>query len=120
MGDIGDRLAEIEARLMFTNDGQTDTDDVPALLAGLRGVLALHERVTRWGNEDYSISQDRYDDERDDVEDGLTPFDVCAECFRIEQTSDQHDGAECEHAVLDGLWPCPTAAAITAALGVTP
>lgn len=83
-------------------------------------VEALHECVTRWGNEDYSISQDAYDDTDLDDLASLTAFDVCAECFRIEQTSDQHDGNECEHAVLDGLWPCSTVRAIAAALGVTP
>ena len=74
--------------------------DLPRALDALEAVLALHRREERWGYEDYSI--DAY----------LTAFDVCVECSRVEQSIEQRDGV----AVLEGLWPCPTAAAIEAAL----
>ena len=38
--------------------------------------------------------------------DTLARFDVCAECFRVEQSIEQGD----ERSVLEGLWPCPTVA----------
>ena len=77
----------------------------------LAEVRALHRQVTRWTERDgeYSISQADYDDSPEDYA-HLEPFDVCAECFRIEQTPEQHDEIECSgHAVLEGLWPCKTA-----------
>ena len=35
---------------------------------------------------------------------------VCVECYRVEQSIEQRDGV----AVLEGLWPCPTARALDA------
>jgi len=85
-------------------------------IAALRGVLALHRTETRWGDDDgeYSLSQEDYDDSPEDYT-HLNAFDVCAECFRIEQSPEQHDD-ENPHAVCEGLAPCPTLRAIASAL----
>ena len=79
-------------------------------------VRALHACEARWGNEDYSIDADEYaarKAENDEVDAGwdldtLARFDVCAECYRIEQSIEQH----VDVAVLEGLWPCPTIQAL--------
>ena len=83
--------------------------DIPRLLDTLDKIKALHRRVTRWGSEDYSISADDYSYSPGDYA-GLSDFEVCAECYRVEQTPDQHDG-ECLHSALESLWPCDTARA---------
>ena len=93
-------------------------DERDALAAKLDAVRALHHREVRWGNEDYSIDAEEYADrktENDEVDagwglDALAAFDVCAECYRVEQSIEQRDGV----AVLEGLWPCPTARALDA------
>ena len=105
---IESRLAEVPA-LLAERD---------ALAAKLDAVRALHRREVRWGNEDYSIDAEEYADrktENDEVDagwglDALAAFDVCAECYRVEQSIEQRDGV----AVLEGLWPCPTARALDA------
>ena len=108
---IESRLAEVPA-LLAERD---------ALAAKLDAVRALHRREVRWGNEDYSIDAEEYADrktENDEVDagwglDALAAFDVCAECYRVEQSIEQRDGV----AVLEGLWPCPTARALDAETG---
>ena len=108
---IESRLAEVPA-LLAERD---------ALAAKLDAVRALHHREVRWGNEDYSIDAEEYADrktENDEVDagwglDALAAFDVCAECYRVEQSIEQRDGV----AVLEGLWPCPTARALDAETG---
>ncbi len=80
-------------------------------------VRALHTCEARWGNEDYSIDADEYaarKAENDEADAGwgldtLARFDVCAECYRIEQSIEQRDDGV---AVLEGLWPCPTIQAL--------
>jgi hypothetical protein len=125
--DVMDGEPNMVADLEYDAIGGPDAEFIaasrtllPQAVAAIEAVQALHERVTRWGNDDYSISQDAYD--TGDYEDwtSLEAFDVCAECFRIEQTPDQHDGADCEHTILEGLWPCSTVRAITAALDGAP
>ena len=75
-------------------------------------VRALHCREVRWGDEDYSIDAEEYAERRaenDEALDALDRFDVCAECYRIEQSIEQRDDGV---AVLEGLWPCPTIRAL--------
>lgn len=76
--------------------------------AAIDRVRALHVKVTRWGDDEgeYSLDQEDYDDSPEDHE-HLNAFDVCAECFRIEQSPEQH-GDGMPHAIFEGLWPCAT------------
>jgi hypothetical protein len=97
--------------------------DIPRLLAALDAVLALHKPETRWTHPDWMGSFDTieeaagYDEDEvigDEQKSQVDSFDICAECGRIESEQLSESGEEWGYR--EGLWPCPTVAAVVAAL----
>ena len=77
----------------------------------IQRVRKLHNKVTRWGNEDMSLSAEQYAEDGGSEEwPDLEPFDVCAECCRMESAEEQQDEWDVAH--LGCLWPCPTRMAL--------
>ena len=83
-------------------------DLVDALAARLEAVRELHRKVTRYGDDEYSIPADEYL-ETPDEHPGLEPFDVCAHCMDIETTV---QGDNVHWIGIESAWPCPTIQAI--------
>ena len=80
--------------------------------AAILRIRELHRKETRWGNDDWSMTEGEY------AEDGgaeewpnLEAFDVCIECCRIEMSPEQRDPMD-DIRVLEGLYPCPTIRAL--------
>lgn len=105
--------------------------DTARLLAAVKAVVALHEPERCWmpyeGAEvSYATEQEAIEAMEDCdlnqvamqaiAENGTPFFEVCAECRRVENGPCE---GECvrEMGYLTSLWPCPTVAAVVAALG---
>ena len=91
------------------------------LLAAVQAVTAIHKPVTLWmTHEDADISYQSKEDvlaERTDLTEGdLVPFELCGHCKMIEDSPCE---GECtmQAGYRESLWPCPTVAAVAAALG---
>ena len=78
----------------------------------IQRVRDLHRKVTRWGNEDMSISAEEHaENEAEGEWPELDPFDVCAECARIEMSAEQR-GDDHDLCYLESVWPCTTIKAL--------
>ena len=89
---------------------------LPQALNALQAVHNRHHKITRYGNDEYSISAEEYLESPEDYA-GLEPFDLCAECLEVEL---ELLVAQSEYPMSIGLrsaWPCPTVRAITDAIG---
>lgn len=95
--------------------------DQARILAAVQAVTGLHKPVTLWmAHEDADISYQSKEDvlaeRRDLTEADLVPFELCGHCKMIEDSPCE---GECtmQAGYRESLWPCPTVAAVAAALG---
>ncbi|MDQ1053192.1 hypothetical protein QE394_001120 [Arthrobacter sp. SORGH_AS 212] len=99
--------------------------NIERLTAALEAVLALHTPVKKWepyAEAGYSFNTreealraaGEEDLGRIAIEEGPQYFEVCKECGRVE--SDQLSEIGEEWGYRESLWPCPTVAAVEAAL----
>lgn len=89
------------------------TRERDAALAAVEVARKLHHKITRYGNDYYSISAESYEDDPSSYDD-LEPFDLCAECYEVERLICEEcgGGAPIGHR---SSWPCPTVAALDGA-----
>lgn len=100
---------------MTTNEELVDAlrAERDAALAAVEVTRKLHHKITRYGNDYYSISAESYEDDPSSYDD-LEPFDLCAECYEVERLICEEcgGGAPIGHR---SSWPCPTVAALDGA-----
>lgn len=127
------RIIGVERFRNFTNDLSLGEDkdtaefiaaaptDQAKLIAAIEAVAGLHTPVSLWmTHEDADISYQSKEDalaERTDLtEADLVPFELCSHCRKIEDSPCE---GECtmQAGYRESLWPCPTVAALTQALG---
>jgi hypothetical protein len=104
MSDLSSLLAPIREETEFEAASAAEASlqrNTARLLSALDAVLALHKSKTLWTHPNWTGSFDT--------------FDICAECGRI--GAGQLRKSREEWGYREGLWPCPTVAAVTAALG---
>lgn len=92
----------------------------PTIAAALRAateqvatVRNLHHKITRYGNDMYSIHAENYEDDPSSYED-LEPFELCAECYEVEKMICEECGGDAPIGHRSN-WPCPTVAALDGA-----
>lgn len=85
--------------------------DLETALARIAKVEALHHKITRYGNDMYSISDESYLDDPSSYED-LEPFYLCAECYEVEKLICEECGGDAPIGHRSS-WPCPTKRALT-------
>jgi hypothetical protein len=78
--------------------------------AKIAAIEALHVKITRYGNDYYSITQSDYEGDPSGYED-MEPFDLCAECYEVEKLICEECGGDCAIGHRSS-WPCPTVAAL--------
>jgi len=84
-----------------------------AALAAVEVTRKLHHKITRYGNDYYSISAESYEDDPSSYDD-LEPFDLCAECYEVERLICEECGGDAPIGHRSS-WPCPTVAALDGA-----
>ena len=81
-----------------------------AALAAVEVTRKLHHKITRYGNDYYSISAESYEDDPSSYDD-LEPFDLCAECYEVERLICEECGGDAPIGHRSS-WPCPTIQAL--------
>ena len=84
-----------------------------AAVAAVEVTRKLHHKITRYGNDYYSISAESYEDDPSSYDD-LEPFDLCAECYEVERLICEECGGDAPIGHRSS-WPCPTVAALDGA-----
>lgn len=106
--------AEVERQREINRRAELQTQGVEAerdaALSTIAKVEALHHKITRYGNDMYSISSESYEEEPTSYED-MEPFDICAECYAVEELICEECGGDAPVGHRSN-WPCPTARAL--------
>ena len=89
------------------------TPERDAAVAAIEVTRKLHHKITRYGNDYYSISAESYEDDPSSYDD-LEPFDLCAECYEVERLICEECGGDAPIGHRSS-WPCPTVAALDGA-----
>jgi hypothetical protein len=94
--------------------------DVPRLLTALDAVLELHRLERRWmpfegADVSLSTAEEAATYSSDGDASTVVPLDLCTHCKQVEESPCEGECTQ-ELGYLACLWPCPTVAAITAAL----
>lgn len=84
-----------------------------AALAAVEVTRKLHHKITRYGNEDYSIEAEHFEEDPESYPD-LRAFDLCAECYEVERLICEECGGDAPIGHRSN-WPCPTVAALDGA-----
>lgn len=119
--NYGHRSTFSAADAAFITHARSDVPQLVAEVRKLREVAELHRKITRWSNEEASVSEEEYLEMDSEERIDYLPVDICEECYNVEiallteqDTWDTWDTWEtwdistgCRSA-----WPCPTARAL--------
>ena len=105
--------AEHDLRAVAADALEAATRERDAALAAVEVTRKLHHKITRYGNDYYSISAESYEDDPSSYDD-LEPFDLCAECYEVERLICEECGGDAPIGHRSS-WPCPTVAALDGA-----